>query len=208
MNKLDSELPIPQGISFSSGSEQESAGSLIQAVLLGILFIFLILAAQFESFMDPLAIMFSLPLAIIGALIALFVTGSGFSMVGGIGMIFLLSLVTKNGILLVDFIKQRRREGTERKEAILQAASIRLRPILMTSLAMIFGMIPSAVASGTGAELRQPMAVAIIGGLISSTLLTLLVVPVIYTLLDDIKGLFKRLSKRHLNIRSKEGKFF
>lgn len=210
MNKLDSELPLPQGLSFSQGSEQaimqESVASLIQAVLLGILFIFLILAAQFESFMDPLAIMFSLPLAIIGALIALFVTGSGFSMVGGIGIIFLLALVTKNAILLVDFIKESRHKGTERKEAILEAASIRLRPILMTTLAMIFGMIPLAVASGTGAELRQPMAIAIIGGLISSTLLTLLVVPVIYTLLDDCKGLFKKLSKRPLNIPSKESK--
>ncbi len=142
--------------------------------------------------MDPLAIMFALPLAIIGAMIALFVSGAGLTMVGGIGIIFLLGLVTKNAILLVDFIKQRRHQGVGRREAILEAGLIRLRPILMTTLAMIAGMLPSALAMSTGSELRQPMAIAIIGGLVSSTLLTLLVIPVIYTLLDDVKGLLKR----------------
>lgn len=192
MGKLNTELQAPKGISLGTGGDQasmqESMMSLVQAVLLGILFIFLILAAQFESWMDPLAIMFALPLAIIGAMIALFVSGCGLSMVGGIGIVFLLGLVTKNAILLVDFIKQRRGQGIERREAILEAGLIRLRPILMTTLAMIAGMLPSALALSTGSELRQPMAIAIIGGLISSTLLTLLVVPVIYTLLDDLKG--------------------
>lgn len=135
--------------------------------------------------------MFSLPLAIIGAMIALFVTGAGLSMVGLIGIIFLLGLVTKNAILMVDFIKRRRHEGLPRREAILEAALIRLRPIMMTTLAMILGMLPSALDTGAGSELRQPMAIAIIGGLISSTLLTLLVIPVIYTMLDDLKGRFK-----------------
>ncbi len=196
MSKLNTELKPPGGISFGMGGEQasmqESMMGLIQAVLLGILFIFLILAAQFESWMDPLAIMFALPLAIIGAMIALFVSGAGLTMVGGIGIIFLLGLVTKNAILLVDFIKQRRHQGVGRREAILEAGLIRLRPILMTTLAMIAGMLPSALAMSTGSELRQPMAIAIIGGLVSSTLLTLLVIPVIYTLLDDVKGLLKR----------------
>jgi len=199
MNKLNQELPPSRGIKLAPGGDtefiQESAGSLLQAVILGILFIFLILAAQFESFIDPLAIMFSLPLAIIGALAALWVTGAGLSMIGSIGIIFLLGLVTKNAILLVDFIKQRRRQGIDRRQAILESGEIRLRPIMMTTLAMIFGMLPSAMALGTGSELRQPMAFAIIGGLISSTLLTLLVVPVMYTLLDDLKGLFSRKSK-------------
>jgi len=170
---------------------QESMSGLIQAIVLGILFIFLILAAQFESWLDPLAIMFSLPLAIIGAMFALFITGAGLSMVGLIGIIFLLGLVTKNAILLVDFIKKRRGEGLERKAAILEAGLIRLRPIMMTTLAMILGMMPAALEAGTGSEMRQPMAIAIIGGLISSTLLTLLVIPVIYTILDDLKGKLK-----------------
>ncbi len=196
LSKLNTELKPPQGISFSMGgdqaSTQESAGDLVQVVILGILFIFLILAAQFESWIDPLAIMFALPLAIIGAMVALFVTGEGLTMVGGIGIIFLFGLVTKNAILLVDFIKQRRHQGEGRTEAILEAGHIRLRPILMTTLAMIAGMLPSALAMGTGSEQTQPMAIAIIGGLVSSTLLTLLVIPVIYTLLDDVKNLIKR----------------
>lgn len=195
-SKLNSELKPAKGISFSMGGDQatmqESMMGLIQAVILGILFIFLILAAQFESWMDPLAIMFALPLAIIGAMIALYVTGAGLTMVGGIGIIFLLGLVTKNAILLVDFIKQRRHQGVERREAILEAGLIRLRPILMTTLAMIAGMLPSALALNTGSEFRQPMAIAIIGGLVSSTLLTLLVIPVVYTLLDDARSLLSR----------------
>ena len=195
MERLMKELPPPEGITLSMGGEQqsmeESVATLAQAIILGILFIFLILAAQFESWIDPLAIMFSLPLAIIGAMFALFITGAGLSMVGLIGIIFLLGLVTKNAILLVDFIKKQRQQGMDRTKAILEAGMIRLRPIMMTTLAMILGMLPSALDSGIGSELRQPMAIAIIGGLISSTLLTLLVVPVIYTYLDDLKGKFK-----------------
>ncbi|MDF3001687.1 MAG: cation/multidrug efflux pump [Bacillota bacterium] len=195
MRKLMTELPPPNGISIGMGGDQqsmqESMMTLVQAIVLGILFVFLILAAQFESWIDPLAIMFSLPLAVIGAMLALFITGAGLSMIGLIGVIFLFGLVTKNAILLVDFIKKRRQDGMDRKEAILEAGLVRLRPIMMTTLAMILGMLPSALDSGTGSELRQPMAIAIIGGLISSTLLTLLVVPVIYTILDDIKNTLK-----------------
>ncbi|HAU32408.1 MAG TPA: hypothetical protein DCW46_09205 [Desulfotomaculum sp.] len=205
MKKINSELKTPKGISISAGEDQammvESAQSMFQALLLGILFIFLILSAQFESFLDPLVIMFALPLAIIGAMLALFVTGSDLSVVGGIGIIMLLGLVTKNAILLADFIKQQRSAGVERKEAILQAGLIRLRPILMTTLAMIFGMLPSALAMGTGSEMRQPMAFAIIGGLISSTLLTLLIVPIIYTVLDDLRDFVSR--KKQLKVPAK-----
>jgi len=200
MQKLNSELPMPQGIYFTQGGEQEMMAesfiALLQTIILGILFIFFVLAAQFESFLDPLAIMVSLPLAVIGALLALFITGSGFSMIGMIGIIFLLGLVTKNAILLVDFIKQRRRQGMDRKEAILEAGLIRLRPILMTTLAMIFGMIPTALSVSNGSELRQPMAIAIIGGLISSTILTLLVIPVVYTIFDDIGNKLKKKPKQ------------
>ena len=210
MDKLYQELPPPDGITISSGSDQqmmqESMGDLAQAIILGILFVFLILAAQFESWIDPLAIMVALPLAIIGALVALFVTGAGLSMVGLIGIIFLMGLVTKNAVLLVDFIKKRRQEGLGRKEAILEAGIIRLRPIMMTTLAMIFGMLPSAMDSGTGSEMRQPMAIAIIGGLISSTLLTLLVIPVIYTMMDDMKKKFSIVKSNIFWLRMKEKK--
>lgn len=207
--RLMEELPPPKGIYFVKGGDdqmvEESTATMTQAVVLGILFIILILAAQFESWIDPLAIMFSLPLAIIGAIFALFISGAGFSMIGMIGIIFLFGLVTKNAILLVDFIKKRRQEGMERTKAILEAGMTRLRPIMMTTLAMILGMLPSALDSGIGSETRQPMAIAIIGGLISSTLLTLLVVPVIYTYLDDWKAklkpgkLFKKV-KKYINI--------
>ncbi len=195
MKKLATELPTPDGISTGAGGDQqsmqESMMTLVQAIVLGILFVFLILAAQFESWIDPFAIMFSLPLAIIGAMFALFITGAGLSMIGLIGIIFLMGLVTKNAILLIDFIKQQRQNGINRQDAILQAGMVRLRPIMMTTLAMILGMLPSALDSGAGSEMRQPMAIAIIGGLISSTMLTLLVIPVIYTILDDIKNKLK-----------------
>ncbi|EGW36009.1 efflux RND transporter permease subunit [Desulfosporosinus sp. OT] len=194
--RLNSEENMPAGVSQTAAGSQEmlseSMSSLITALLMGILFIFLILAAQFESFVDPFAILFSLPFAIIGALLALFLSGSNLSMMAFIGIIMLMGLVTKNAILLIDFTKQRRSEGEERNKAILQAGSTRFRPIIMTTLAMIFGMLPTALSTGTGAESRIPMAYTIIGGLISSTFLTLLVVPVVYTLLDDLKGVFKK----------------
>lgn len=191
--KLASDLKMPAGVTqVAAGSQEmmaESITSLGTAFLMGILFIFLILAAQFESFIDPLAILFSLPFAIIGAILGLFLTGKSFSMMAFIGVIMLMGLVTKNAILLIDFTKQRRAEGAERSTALLQAATTRLRPIIMTTLAMIFGMIPTAISTGTGSESNSPMAVTIIGGLITSTFLTLIAVPVVYTLLDDLKGL-------------------
>jgi len=211
LDKLNKEMPPPPGIRFGMGDDeaemQESMGGLLQAMILGILFIFLILAAQFESFLDPLVIMFSLPLAIIGAAIALFITGQGISMLGSIGIIFLMGLVTKNAILLVDFIKKGREAGQDLRAAILEAGSIRLRPILMTSLAMIGGMLPTALALGTGSETRQPMAIAIIGGLVSSTLLTLVIIPVLYTIFDDFRVRLTNRTKTYLgeNRRDQRG---
>ncbi|AET68127.1 cation/multidrug efflux pump [Desulfosporosinus orientis DSM 765] len=196
-DKLANELKMPVGVSqTTAGSEEMMAESIVSlgtAFSMGILFIFLILAAQFESFMDPMAIIFSLPFAIIGAVLALFLSGSQFSMMAFIGVIMLMGLVTKNAILLIDFAKQKRAQGTERNTALLEAAATRLRPIIMTTLAMIFGMLPTALSTGTGAESRVPMAYTIIGGLISSTFLTLVAVPVIYTLLDDLKGFVKKI---------------
>jgi HAE1 family hydrophobic/amphiphilic exporter-1 len=134
--------------------------------------------------------MVSLPLSLVGAFMGLLFTNSSISIVSMIGMILLMGLVTKNAILLIDFIKQNRYKGKDRTAAILIAGPIRLRPILMTALSTILGMMPLALALGPGAEFRAPMARAVIGGLISSTLLTLVVVPVVYTIIDDIVAFF------------------
>ena len=163
----------------------ESFGYIGQALILAIIFVYLILAAQFESFIDPLSIMLSLPLSILGMAGMLALTGDTINMMSLIGLIMLMGLVTKNAILLVDYTKVMRSRGMERTEAIITAGRTRLRPILMTTVAMIFGMIPLALALGQGAEMRAPMARGVIGGLITSTFLTLLVVPVIYSILDD-----------------------
>jgi HAE1 family hydrophobic/amphiphilic exporter-1 len=172
---------------FSGEAEDmaESFGYLAEALLLAIIFVYLILAAQFESFIDPLAIMFSLPLSIVGMAGMLLLTRDTVNIMSLIGLIMLMGLVTKNAILLVDFTKTLRSRGMERNEALIGAGRTRLRPIMMTTLAMMFGMLPLAFALGQGAEMRAPMARAVIGGLITSTFLTLLVVPVVYTLLDD-----------------------
>ncbi|MBU8896860.1 AcrB/AcrD/AcrF family protein [Corallococcus sp. H22C18031201] len=162
------------------------------ALLLGIILIYMILAAQFESLVHPFTIMLSLPFAFIGAIGALLITGQYMSMFALIGIIMLMGLVVKNGILLVDFTLQVREKGKTAHEALLEAAPVRLRPILMTTIAMIAGMVPVAVARGDGAETRAPMAITIIGGLITSTFLTLGVVPVVYSLLDQLAGKFKR----------------
>jgi len=182
-------LKLPPGYSVGFASEvaqmEESFKALVGALILSVIFIYMILASLFGSFLHPLTIMLSLPLAIIGALVALFLTGMNINLMSLIGIVLLMGLVTKNAILLVDYIKTLRERGLSRQEAVLTAAPIRLRPILMTTLAMIFGMLPVALGLGSEAEMRQPMAVAVIGGLITSTLLTLAVVPVVYTLLDE-----------------------
>jgi multidrug efflux pump subunit AcrB len=148
---------------------------------LAFLFIFMVLASQFESLKHPLTIMVSLPLALIGARLALLVSGRNLSLGAMIGIILLMGLVTKNAILLVDGALQHIREGDAVDVALLKAGPRRLRPILMTSLAMAIGMVPTAVGQGTGSEFRSPMAIAVIGGVITSTFLTLLVVPVIFS---------------------------
>ena len=195
MNKIKSEAP--DGISLSVGGMdsimQKSLESLTQAMFLSILFLYLVMAAQFESFIEPISIMFSLPLALIGAIIGLFVFGSQISMMAMIGLIMLAGLVAKNGILLIDAAKERIKTGMPRNEALKEAGLVRLRPIIMTTLAMIFGMIPTAIATGTGTEMRAPMAQSIIGGLISSTILTLFVVPIVYSILDDLKNKVEKL---------------
>ena len=161
--------------------------SMLQTLALAVIFIYLILASQFGSFFHPFAIMLSLPLSLVGVALALLATGDTLNIMSMIGLIMLMGLVTKNAILLIDFTNQARAAGMARDEALIKAGSTRLRPIVMTTLAMIFGMLPLAFAIGAGAEMRAPMARAVIGGLITSTLLTLMVVPVVYTYLDGLR---------------------
>jgi HAE1 family hydrophobic/amphiphilic exporter-1 len=184
------DLALPPGYSIDYSGEfeimMESFGYALNALVLAVILIYAILASQFRSFLQPFAIMLSLPLSLIGVAGMLYLVGDTLNMMSMIGIILLMGLVTKNAILLVDFTNVRRREGAARSAAIVEAAKVRLRPILMTTLAMIFGMLPLAFEWGSGAEFRAPMARAVIGGLITSTLLTLIVVPVVYAYLDDL----------------------
>ena len=181
-------FPPGYGYQFSGSTKNmaESFGYAISALFLAIIFIYMVLASQFKSFIQPLALMSSLPLTLIGVVAALMMFRSTLSMFSIIGVIMLMGLVTKNAILLVDFAIRSREEGMERSEALLHAAKVRLRPILMTTLAMIFGMVPLAFALSEGSEQRAPMGQAVIGGVITSSILTLVVVPVIYCYLDDL----------------------
>ena len=182
-------LGLPPGYHVVFGGDvqnlEETKGYVLEAIILACVFIYLILASLFGSFFQPLAIMLALPLSFLGVALALLITKGNINVMTMIGVIMLMGLVTKNGILLVDFTNQQRGRGLQRRDALLSAARIRLRPIIMTTVAMIFGMIPLALALGEGSEQRAPMARAVIGGLITSTLLTLFVVPVVYTILDD-----------------------
>jgi HAE1 family hydrophobic/amphiphilic exporter-1 len=178
-------------------SLEETKGYVLAALGMAVVFIYIILASLFGSFLQPLAIMLALPLSFIGVGLALLLTGGNLNVFTMIGIIMLMGLVTKNGILLVDFTNQQREEGMGRREALLTAARVRLRPIIMTTVAMIFGMLPLAMALGEGSEQRAPMGRAVIGGLITSTLLTLFVVPVVYTLLDDLTNRLRRGRSRH-----------
>jgi len=191
-----SKVPMAPGYKLVLGGDTEimveSFGYLAEALLLAVIFVYLILAAQFESFIDPLAIMLSLPLAIVGMAGMLLLTGDTISIMSLIGLIMLMGLVTKNAILLVDFTKVLRRRGMDRRSALITAGRTRLRPIMMTTSAMIFGMLPLFFALGKGSEFRAPMARAVVGGLITSTLLTLIVVPVVYTILDDFAAWLHR----------------
>ena len=196
VNEVAGALELPPGYRVIISGENEimveSFGYMLEALILAIIFVYLILAAQFESFIDPLSIMLSLPLSIVGMATMLLLTRDTINIMSLIGLIMLMGLVTKNAILLVDFTKVLRGRGQDRRAAIIQAGRTRLRPIVMTTLPMIFGMPPLALGYGSGGEMRSPMARAVIGGLITSTILTLIVVPVVYSLLDDVSGWIRR----------------
>jgi HAE1 family hydrophobic/amphiphilic exporter-1 len=193
---------FPPGYRYEFGgstkSMQESFSYAISALVLAIIFIYMILASQFQSFLQPLALMSSLPLTLIGVVLALMMFGSTMSMFSVIGIVLLMGLVTKNAILLVDFAIRARngidgQAPLEREAALLLAAKVRLRPILMTTLAMVFGMVPLAFALTEGSEQRAPMGQAVIGGVITSSVLTLVVVPVMYCYMDDLAQWVRRL---------------
>lgn len=187
INAMSAEI-LPAGVTakWSGLAEvmRESFGELYKALVLAVLLTYLILAAQFESLIHPFVIMFALPLSVVGALGALAVLDVSLNIFSMIGFIMLMGIVTKNGVLLVDYTNTLRSRGMSRDEALLAAGPVRLRPILMTSIATISGMLPVALGRGLGGEMRAPMAVVVIGGLITSTLLTLVIVPVIYSLMD------------------------
>ncbi len=181
---------LPPGYSVRVAGEvedmEESFGYIYDALIIAVVFIYLILASQFASFTHPLAIMLSLPLSLIGVVGMLMLTGDTLNIMSMIGLILLMGLVTKNAILLIDYTKRLRLEGVKRDDALIRAGKTRFRPIVMTTLAMIFGMLPLAFEIGAGSEMRAPMARAVIGGLITSTLLTLITVPVVYSLFDEL----------------------
>jgi multidrug efflux pump subunit AcrB len=195
--KIIKEIQLPAGYRFDVGGNQKEMVDTFNAALaalgLAVVFIYLVLASQFGSFLQPIAIMMSLPLSLIGVLLALLITGSTLNIFSIIGFIMLMGLVTKNAILLVDFTNQSIRAGKPVREAILEAGQVRLRPILMTTLAMIFGMLPMAIGAGQGGEILAPMGRAVIGGVITSTVLTLLIVPVLYTYIFSFSTRMKSL---------------
>ena len=197
IRKLLDDTPLPPGYGVRFGGStkdmQESFTYAVSALAMAVIFIYMILASQFRSYLQPVALMASLPLTLIGVVGALVMWRSTLNMFSIIGVIMLMGLVTKNAILLVDFANRARDEGMERGAALLEAARVRLRPILMTTLAMIFGMVPLAFALTEGSEQRAPMGQAVIGGVITSSLLTLVVVPVIYVYLDDLGAWARRL---------------
>jgi len=200
-------IAMPPGYSYKfSGATKDMAeafGYAISALVLAVVFIYMILASQFKSFLQPLALMTALPLTLIGVVVALLVFRSTLSMFSVIGVVMLMGLVTKNAILLVDFAIRAREDtiapdgshqaGLNRHDALLMAARVRLRPILMTTLAMVFGMVPLAFAMTEGSEVRAPMGQAVIGGVITSSLLTLVVVPVVYCYMDDLAQWMRRI---------------
>ncbi|HOW56503.1 MAG TPA: efflux RND transporter permease subunit [Smithellaceae bacterium] len=179
---------------------KESFINLFFALILGIIMAYMILASQFESFVHPLTVLLSMPLSFIGAFGALYLTGNTINIYSMIGLILLMGLVKKNAILLVDYTNVCRERGMSRRDAILHAGPVRMRPILMTTFAMIFGMLPVAIGVGEGAETRAPMGIAVIGGLITSLFLTLIVVPAAYDIFDDWQEYFKKRKERQVSV--------
>jgi HAE1 family hydrophobic/amphiphilic exporter-1 len=183
--------PAPDEVRVDIGGENEerlrSFRDLAFAFALALLLVYMILAAQFESFLHPFTILLSVPLATVGAALALWVTGEGLNSMSLIGLVILVGIVVNDAIVKVDFINQMRAAGHPLRQAILEAGRVRLRPIVMTTVTTVLGLTPMALGLGRGADLRAPLAIAVIGGLLSATALTLVVVPVAYDLLDELR---------------------
>jgi HAE1 family hydrophobic/amphiphilic exporter-1 len=188
---------LPSGYFIEFGGQyadmQDAFIIMAGAFLLATLLVYMIMASQFESFKHPFVIMFTIPLALIGVVVALLVTGKPVSLPILIGFVMLGGIAVNNGIVMVDYINQLKRRGVEKKEAILQASSIRLRPVLITALTTVLGMLPMAIDSSQGSEMRAPMAITVIGGLIATTFLTLYVIPIIYSLFDRVSFKVKKV---------------
>lgn len=187
---------MPRGTYWEFGERQrrrsEEFAGLGLAVALAVALIYMLLASQFESFITPLVVLSTVPLCVVGVVLALFLSDRAFGLTAFVGLLMLIGIVVKNGILLVDYTNQLRATGMGRDEALLRAAPTRLRPILMTSIAAVFGMLPLALSLGAASQLQAPLATVVIGGLLTSTILTLVVVPVVYTLFDDLGRRFRK----------------
>jgi HAE1 family hydrophobic/amphiphilic exporter-1 len=189
VRKALAQTPLPPGVTYSEGGDAENQsevfGNIFLALGVAVLLMYLILVMQFGSFLDPMAILMSLPLSLVGVMLSLALTGLTVNIMSLIGVILLMGIVAKNAILLIDFAKWSHEKGMPIREALIEAGAIRLRPILMTTFALIAGMVPVAIARGEGAQFRQPLGVAVIGGVLTSTLLTLLVIPTVYEIFFD-----------------------
>jgi HAE1 family hydrophobic/amphiphilic exporter-1 len=202
-------LQLPAGVRVSQGGETEDQaevfGNIFAALGIAVMLMYLILVMQFGSFLDPLAILVSLPLSLIGVMLGLGLTGNTINLMSLIGVILLCGIVAKNAILLIDFAKwAREKDGMPLREALIEAGAIRLRPILMTTFALIAGMMPIALGRGEGAEWRAPLGIAVIGGVITSTLLTLLVIPTFYEIFDQMRSRLARRFGRQPSQRTAE----
>jgi multidrug efflux pump subunit AcrB len=183
---------LPAGFALDYAGEsrefKEAQGAVGFAFILAIVVVYMVLASQFESLLHPFTVMLAVVLSFVGALGALVVSGMTLNLFSQIGIIMLVGLVTKNSILLVDFANKAKEEGKSTLDAVIQAGEIRLRPIMMTSISLIFGVLPIAFALGAGSTSRRPLGMAVVGGMITSTFLTLFVIPVVYSLLDQLRG--------------------
>jgi HAE1 family hydrophobic/amphiphilic exporter-1 len=194
--RIEANVTFPAGYALSQGGEteeqQEIFSQIFIAIGVAVMLMYFVLVVQFGSFLEPFAILLSLPLSLIGVMLALLVTGMSLDIMSMIGVILLVGIVAKNAILLIDFAKWSEESGMDRREALIQAGRVRLRPILMTTFALVAGMVPVAMGSGEGGDFRAPLGVTVIGGVITSTLLTLLVIPTVYEVLADSRDWLAR----------------
>ena len=194
---------LPKGVSVQQSGDAESLNELSEGfasvMTLGLMMVYAVLVMLFGTFLQPITILFSLPLSIGGAIMALMLTGKQLTVPVWIGMLMLMGIVTKNAIMLVDFAIEAIRQGMNRDAAIIDAGQKRARPIIMTTIAMVAGMMPSALSFGAGGEFRSPMALAVIGGLIFSTVLSLIFVPAMFSMMDDLSHVLWRFSKRFVS---------